>query len=239
VFATDGDLAPLEDLVALADRRDLRLVVDESHALGTVGPDGRGAVVDAGLECEVDVVIATLGNAFGSYGGVVACDSRTARMLTTCARTLLYSTAPAPPVVAGALAALELIAEQPRRIGKLHANARVLRDELAREGFDVAGSETQIVPVIVGDGATALRMCELALDDGVFAQAIRPPAVPEGTARLRLAVMASHTKSELRDAARVLGRAALRAGFRPGAGLPVAAAQTTDEWAALPAAEAA
>jgi glycine C-acetyltransferase/8-amino-7-oxononanoate synthase len=160
-------------------------------------------------------------------------------MLTTCARPLLYSSAPSPPVVAAALAALDLVEEQPRRIDKLHANARALRDELAREGFDVAGSETQIVPVIVGEGRTALRMCELALEDGVFAQAIRPPAVPEGTARVRLAVMASHTKSELRDAAQVLGRAALRAGFRPGAGLPVAAAQTTDEWAALPAAEAA
>lgn len=239
VFATDGDMAPLEDLVDLADRLDLRLVVDESHALGTVGPGGRGAVAEAGLECEIDVVMGTLGGALGSYGGFVACDAQTARMLTTCARTLLYSTAPAPPVVAAALAALDLMEEQPRRIDKLHANARALRDALAREGFDVAGTETQIVPVIVGEGSTALRMCELALEDGVFAQPIRPPAVPAGTARLRLAVMASHTKAELRDAARVLARAALREGFRPGAGLPVAAAQTTDEWAALPAAEAA
>ena len=239
VFATDGDLAPLHDLVDLADRLDLRLIVDESHALGTFGPDGRGAVAEAGLECEIDVVLGSLGNALGSYGGFAACDSQTARTIASSSRTMLYSTAPAPPVVAGALAALDLIEEQPRRIDKLHANARVLRDELAREGFDVAGSETQIVPVIVGEAPVALRMCELALEDGVFCQAIRPPAVPDGTARLRLAVMASHTKSELRDAAQVLGRAALRAGFRPGAGLPVAAAQITDEWAALPAAEAA
>lgn len=240
VFATDGDVAPIEELVRLADTYDVRLVVDESCALGTYGPGGRGVVAEAGLECEVDVVTGTLGHALGASGGFVACDAGTARTLAACTRTLLYSTAPSPPAIAGALAALELVAEQPRRIDKLHANADALREELAREGFDVAGSETQIVPVLVGDTRTALRMCELALHDGVFAQAIRPPAVPEGTARLRLAVMASHTKSELRDAARVLGRAALRAGFRPGAGMPVAAAQqVTDEFAALPAAEAA
>ena len=239
VFATDGDLAPLDDLVDLADRLDLRLVVDESHAIGTVGPEGRGAVAEAGLECEIDVVLGTLGGALGSSGGFVTCDAQTARTLASSARTLLYSSAPSPTVVAAALAALDLMIEQPRRVEKLHANARVLRDELAREGFDVAGTETQIVPMIVGDGPTAMRMCELALEDGVFAQAIRAPAVPAGTARLRLAVMASHTKAELRDAARVLGRAALRTGFRPGVGMPVAAAQITDEWAALPAAEAA
>ncbi|HEX6387934.1 MAG TPA: aminotransferase class I/II-fold pyridoxal phosphate-dependent enzyme, partial [Solirubrobacteraceae bacterium] len=87
------------------------------------------------------------------------------------------------------------------------------------------GSTTQIVPLIVGDAKLAMRICELAIENGVFAQAIRPPTVPEGTSRLRLAVMASHTKDELREAAQVLGRAALQAGFRPGAGLPLAAAQ--------------
>jgi glycine C-acetyltransferase/8-amino-7-oxononanoate synthase len=240
VFAMDGDVAPLEDLVRVAERLDLRLVVDESHAIGTVGPGGRGAVAEAGLECEIDVVVATLGQALGSYGAYAACDTGTARALATAARTLLYSTAPSPPAVAGALAALDLVEEQPRRLDKLQANAGVLRDALAREGFDVAGSSTHIIPVIVGDAETAARMCELALQDGVFVQAISAPAVPAGTARLRLAVMASHTKTELRDAAAVLGRAALRAGFRPDAGLPVAAAhQATDEWAALPAAQAA
>ena len=101
----------------------------------------------------------------------------------------------------------------------------MLRGELAREGFDVAGSSTQIVPIIVGEASTAMRVCEAALERGVFAQAIRQPTVPIGTSRLRLAVMATHTKDELRDAARVLGRAALHAGFRPATAMPVAAAQ--------------
>jgi glycine C-acetyltransferase/8-amino-7-oxononanoate synthase len=108
-------------------------------------------------------------------------------------------------------------------VEKLQANARTIRAELEREGFDVSGSETQIVPIVVGDAARAMQVCEAALAQGVFAQAIRPPTVPQGTSRLRLAVMASHTRSELRDAARVLARAALRAGFQPAAGLPLAA----------------
>jgi len=118
-----------------------------------------------------------------------------------------------------------VLEEQPRRVDRLHANAEVLRGELAREGFDVSGSTTQIVPLIVGDASTAMRVCEAALERGVFAQAIRPPTVPAGTSRLRLAVMATHTKEELRDAAQVLGRAALQAGFRPATAMPMAAAQ--------------
>ena len=118
------------------------------------------------------------------------------------------------------MAALELLEEQPRRVERLQDNAAMLRDELAREGFDVSGSETQIIPLIVGDAGLAMRICEAALEHGVFAQAIRPPTVPEGTSRLRLAVMASHTRAELRDAARVLAQAALRNGFRPSSSVP-------------------
>ena len=222
VFSMDGDLAALEEISDLAQRHDVRLVVDEAHATGCIGPGGCGAVADAGLE--VDVVIGTLGKALGSYGAFAACRAEMARYLTNTSRPLIFSTAPPPPAVAGALASLELLEEQPRRVDRLQANAEVLRAELAREGFDVAGSTTQIVPLIVGDAHTAMRVCEAALQRGVFAQAIRPPTVAPGTARLRLAVMATHTKDELREAARVLGRAALQAGFRPATAMPVAVA---------------
>jgi glycine C-acetyltransferase/8-amino-7-oxononanoate synthase len=171
------------------------------------------------------VIVGTLGKALGAYGAFAACSAETAEFLTNASRPFIYSTAPPPPAVAGALAALELLVEQPRRVEKLQHNADTLRDELAREGFEVAGSTTQIVPLIVGDAGLAMAICEAALERGVFAQAIRPPTVPAGTSRLRLAVMASHTKTELRDAARALGRAALQRGFRPGAGVPIAAAQ--------------
>jgi glycine C-acetyltransferase/8-amino-7-oxononanoate synthase len=224
VFSMDGDVAPLAEIAELAQRSGARLVVDEAHGTGCLGPGGRGAVAEAGLEGEVDVVVGTLGKALGSYGAYATCSAQMAQFLTNTARPLIFSTAPPPPAVAGALAALELLEEQPRRVEKLRANADVLRDALDREGFHVEGSTTQIVPLIVGDAALAMRICEHAIEAGVFAQAIRPPTVPEGTSRLRLAVMASHTKDELREAAQVLGRAALRAGFRPGAGIPAAAA---------------
>ncbi|MDX6690096.1 MAG: 8-amino-7-oxononanoate synthase [Solirubrobacteraceae bacterium] len=225
VFSMDGDLAPLEEIADLARRHDVRLAVDEAHSTGCLGPGGRGAVADAGLEGEVDVVIGTLGKALGAYGAFAACSAEIAQFLTNTARPLIFSTAPPPPAIAAALAALEILEEQPRRVDRLQANALVLRSELAREGFDVAGSTSQIIPLIVGEAQTAMRVCEAALERGVFAQAIRPPTVAPGTSRLRLAVMASHTKDELREAARVIGRAALKAGFRPATAIPVAVAQ--------------
>jgi glycine C-acetyltransferase/8-amino-7-oxononanoate synthase len=225
VFSMDGDVAPLAGIVELARRYGCRVVVDEAHGTGCVGPEGRGAVAEAGLEGEVDVVTGTLGKALGSYGGFVACDHVTARFLVHSARTLLYSTALPPVAAAAAMAALDLLEEQPRRVEKLRANAEALRDGLAREGFEVSGAAAHVIPLVVGDADLACRIVDHALELGVFAEAVRPPAVPEGTARVRVSTMASHTRQELRGAATALGRAALRAGFRPGAGLPVAAAQ--------------
>jgi glycine C-acetyltransferase/8-amino-7-oxononanoate synthase len=225
VFSMDGDIAPLHEITELARRHGARTVVDEAHGTGCLGPGGRGAVADAGLEGEVDVVIGTLGKALGAYGAFAACSAQMRDYLTNTARSLIFSTALPPPAVAAALAALEVLGEHPEMVDRLHGNADALRDELAREGFEVAGSTTQIVPLVVGDADLAMRVCENAIENGVFAQAIRPPTVPPGTSRLRIALMATHTRDELRAAARTLGRAALQAGFRPGAGVPVAAAQ--------------
>jgi 8-amino-7-oxononanoate synthase len=228
VFSMDGDVAPLAELAELAGEYGVRLMVDEAHGTGAIGPEGRGAVAEAGVEAEVDVLVGTLGKALGSYGAYVCCEQSVARYLINTVRSLIFSTALPPTAVAAALAALDLLVEQPRRVEKLQSNAEVLREGLAREGFDVSGSGTQIIPLIVGEASTAVRMTEAALELGVFAQAIRPPTVADGTSRLRLAVMASHTKEELREAARSLGRAALRAGFRPGSGVPLAAAQVRE-----------
>jgi 8-amino-7-oxononanoate synthase len=217
VFSMDGDVAPLGELVELAQRHRVRLVVDEAHATGTLGPGGRGALAEAGLEDQVDVIVGTLGKALGAYGAFAACDRQMARYLINSARTFIFSTAPPPPAVAGALAALELLQERPRRVDRLRSNAGVLRSELGREGFGVGGSRTHIMPLVVGDPALAVEMCEKALARGVFAQAIRPPTVPPMTSRLRLAVMASHREEELRTAARTLAQAARAAGFEPGA----------------------
>jgi glycine C-acetyltransferase/8-amino-7-oxononanoate synthase len=215
VFSMDGDVAPLPSLVELAHRRRLRLVVDDAHGTGVLGPDGRGTCAEADLDQEVDVIVGTLGKALGSYGAFVACDRKLARYLINAARTFIFSTAPPPPAVAGALAALDELEQRPERVRKLGTNAAVLRQELARGGFDVRGSRTQIVPLIIGDARLAMEICEAALERGVFAQAIRPPTVPPMTSRLRLAVMASHREEELRAAARTLVEVARTKGVEP------------------------
>jgi 8-amino-7-oxononanoate synthase len=216
VFSMDGDIAPLEQIVELGQRYDARVMVDDAHGMGAIGPGGRGSVAAAGLEGEVDVVVGTLGKALGSYGAYVCCDKSMAKYLINTARTLIFSTALSPPAVAAAMAALGLLREQPRRVEKLQRNAEVLREALAAEGLPVPDFSTQIVPLIVGDANDAVRASERALERGVFAQAIRPPTVPAGTSRLRLALMASHTKSELREAGRVLA-ACIPAGAREAA----------------------
>ena len=219
VFSMDGDVAPLRDIVELARRHDARVMVDEAHGTGCIGPGGRGLVAELGLESEVDVIVGTLGKALGSYGAYVLCDETMAEYLINTARTLIFSTALPPPAVAAALAALGLLSEQPRRVEKLQRNARVLREALAESGVPVENGATPIVPLIVGDSDAAVAAGERALERGIFAPAIRPPTVPAGTSRLRLAVMASHTKSELREAASVLAAtvpASVRRPVEPG-----------------------
>jgi 8-amino-7-oxononanoate synthase len=216
MFSLDGDVAPLEDLVELAQRQRVRMLADESHALGTTGPGGRGALAQHGLEDQVDVIVGTLGEALGSYGAFAACDRVMTQYLLHAARTLAFSTAPAPPAVAGALAALELLEERPRLVDKLHANAAALRGGLEAEGFGLAGSSrAHIMAFTVGEPELALRLCEDALNRGVFAQAMVPPASPAAASGVRLAVMASHRAEELHAAARILAQAARAVGFEP------------------------
>jgi glycine C-acetyltransferase/8-amino-7-oxononanoate synthase len=215
VFSMDGDVAPLADIVELAKAHDARVMVDEAHATGALGEGGRGAVAQAGLQGEADAIVGTLGKALGSYGAYVCGSEQMVRYLVNTARTLIFSTAPSPPSTAGALAALELLEERPEKVARLHRAARALRGALAEEGFAVRDSDMHIVPLVVGDCDDAVRLCRAALERGVFAQAIRPPTVPDGTSRLRLAAMASHTTAELRQAAKALGDAAREVGLDP------------------------
>ena len=193
----DGDRAPLEGLLALAERYRCRLMVDEAHATGTVGPGGRGTVADAGLSGEVDLVIGTLGKALGSYGAYACADAEIVEYLVNTARSLIFSTALPPPSVAAADEALALLEAGPEMVQRLGVNAAVLREAIEAEGLPVGRSESQIVPVEVGDSAQAMRLSEALLEHGVFAQGIRPPTVPEGTARLRFTAMATHDPGAL------------------------------------------
>jgi 8-amino-7-oxononanoate synthase len=208
VFSMDGDIAPLAEIVALAKAYGARTIVDEAHAIGAIGPKGRGAIAQAGLQGEVDIAIGTLGKALGSYGAYACASEEMIRYLINTARSLIFSTAPSPPAIAGALAALELLEAEPHRVQRLRSNARALRRALTATGIATDDAEMHIVPLIVGEERAAVDLCEAALERGVFAQAIRPPTVAPGTSRLRLAVMATHTADELGEAAKVLAEAA-------------------------------
>jgi 8-amino-7-oxononanoate synthase len=215
VFSMDGDIAPLEELAELSRHHRCRLLVDEAHATGCVGPGGRGSVAAAGLGGEVDVIVGTLGKALGGYGAYVCGSSQLVEFLINAARPFIFSTAPPPPAVAAAQAALELLTEEPQRVERLRTNAEALREGLRAEGLEPIGSETQIVPLVVGEADDAMALCERLLADGVFAQAIRPPTVPPGTCRLRLTTMATHRIAQLHHAARLIGRAVRELGLAP------------------------
>jgi glycine C-acetyltransferase/8-amino-7-oxononanoate synthase len=213
VFSMDGDIAPLRGLAELARCHGCRLMVDEAHATGAIGPGGRGSVAAAGLEGEVDVVVGTLGKALGAYGAYVCAGAETVDFLVNSARPFVFSTAPPPPAVAAAAAALELLAAQPHLPERLQDNAATLRSALAAEGLTAGRSRTQIVPIEVGDAGRTMELCERVLERGVFAQGIRPPTVPEGSSRLRFTVMATHRAGELERAAKLVGAAAREIGL--------------------------
>jgi 8-amino-7-oxononanoate synthase len=207
VFSMDGDIAPLPELAELAQQNRCRLMVDEAHATGCIGPGGRGSVAAAGLTGEVDVIVGTLGKALGGYGAYVCGCRELMDFLVNTARPFIFSTAPPPPAIGAALAALELLTKQPDRVERLRRNAASLREDLRAQGLEPLGAETQIVPLLIGEADDAVEICERLLEQGIFAQAIRPPTVPPGTSRLRLTAMATHSITDLRDAAQQIGAA--------------------------------
>jgi glycine C-acetyltransferase/8-amino-7-oxononanoate synthase len=207
VFSMDGDLAPLTGIAELARRHGARVVVDEAHATGVIGPGGRGLVAALGLEREIDVVIGTLSKALGGYGAFACCDREMASFLINRARTLIFSTGLPPASAAAALTSLRLLREDRSIVHRLRSNARLLRDELAAYGSAVEPGEMPIIPLLVGDPQTAMTICQEALRGRVFVQAIRPPTVPDGTSRLRAVATAANDQGHLRYAAGVLAAA--------------------------------
>jgi 8-amino-7-oxononanoate synthase len=223
LFSMDGDVAPLEGLVGLARDRGCRLMVDEAHATGSLGPGGRGSVAAAGLTDEVDLIVGTLGKALGSYGAYVCADGELVELLLNTARPFIFSTAPPPPALGAALRALEILEREPQRVETLHANALALRGALAEEGLAPGGSATQIVPVPIGDAKPTMELSERLFEQGVFVQGIRPPTVPRDSSRLRFTVMATHREAELRSAARLVGALARELRTAAPGAVPVAA----------------
>jgi 8-amino-7-oxononanoate synthase len=201
VYSMDGDLAPLVELVALARRFGAIVMLDDAHGTGTLGKGGRGTAealgVRLGNEAGIDVLTGTLGKALGSFGAFVAGSARLRELLVNTARSFIFSCALAPPQVAAARAALRLVEREPWRREQLAARAARLRQRLAVRGVSTAPSSTHIVPVRVGDNRRSMALCERLLARGFYAQGIRWPSVPEGTARLRITPIATHRDEEI------------------------------------------
>ena len=195
LFSMDGDIAPLKELARLARSFDAGLLVDEAHALGVFGPEGRGLAAAAGVE--PDLIVGTLGKSLGVAGAFVAGSEEAVALIRNRARSFVYSTAPPPMLARAAIASLELVrnADEARRVLLGHADA--LRSGLRQLGFDVPPGSSQILPVLIGGNERTMRISAQLLDRGVFVQGIRPPTVAEGTARLRLTAMATHRPEQI------------------------------------------
>lgn len=200
IFSMDGDAAPLREITELAVRHDAMVMVDEAHATGVIGARGSGLVEELGLQDRVTVQMGTLGKALGGFGAYVAARSDVIDHLVNHARTFIFTTALPPPVAAAAIAALDLVAKEPERRQRLRSNATRLGHGLRAIGYSVPGSDSHILPVIVGEADETMQLSTKLLEHGVFAHGIRPPTVPPGTSRIRATVMATHSGNDI-DAA--------------------------------------
>ncbi|MHC1566388.1 MAG: 8-amino-7-oxononanoate synthase [Candidatus Syntropharchaeia archaeon] len=199
IFSMDGDIAPLREIADLAEEYDASLFVDEAHATGVIGKNGRGVVDLFGLKDRIEIQMGTLSKAIASSGGYVAGNSELIDFLINRARSFIFSTALPPPVVGSAIAAIDVIEKDEDRRKHLWENVNFFRKGLEEIGVNVMG-ETQIVPILIGDARRTVEISEQLEREGVFVTGIRPPTVPPNTSRLRATIMATHTKEDLEGA---------------------------------------
>ncbi len=204
VFSMDGDIAPLAEIAVLAEKHGAMLMVDEAHASGTFGPNGAGLIREHGLEGSVTVSMGTLSKALAGYGGFVACSSLLRKLLVSSSRAFIYTTAPPPAVIGGALGAMDVLEASPRLGNILQANADYFRSLLHEGGLDTLQSQSQIIPIVIGDNEKAVATSKLLREQGIIAAAIRPPTVPSGSARLRLSITLAHHVDDLECAAKAI-----------------------------------
>ena len=204
VFSMDGDLAPLPQLVELAQSYSAILIIDDAHGTGVLGSRGRGTVEHFGLDGNVDIIMGTMGKALGCFGAFIAGTGELREYLINRARTFIFTTALPPSVVAGAIESLHVIEQEPQRRGALWSNVSFFRTGLQKIGFNTLESATPIIPILVGEARKAVAIAHDLMKDRIFIQAIRPPAVPEGTSRLRVTIMATHAHEDLERALEAL-----------------------------------
>ncbi|HEX7449423.1 MAG TPA: 8-amino-7-oxononanoate synthase [Pirellulales bacterium] len=192
LFSMDGDLAPLVELSELAQKHDCMLLVDEAHATGVFGDQGRGACELLGVERQVSVRIGTLSKALGGAGGFVCGRRSLIEWLVNRARTYVFSTALPPAIAAAAIAAIDIVRDEPQRRERLLGRSRRLAAKLREQGWNVGPTESQIIPLLVGEPQRALELSAALAERGMWAPPIRPPSVPAGAARLRISLSAAH-----------------------------------------------
>jgi glycine C-acetyltransferase len=197
VFSMDGDIARLPEIVDAAEAAEAIVYVDDAHASGVLGRNGRGSIDHFDLHGRVHVQVGTLSKAIGVLGGYVAGPATLRTILEHKARPFLFSTSHPPAVAAACLAAIDVLEAEPERIERLWENTRIFKEGLARLGFDIGQSETPITPVIAGSGALAMKLSDRLFEEGVFAQGIGFPTVPDDRSRVRTIVTAEHTREEL------------------------------------------
>ncbi|HYT29224.1 MAG TPA: glycine C-acetyltransferase [Actinomycetota bacterium] len=201
VFSMDGDIAPVPDLVAVADKHGAIFMIDDAHASGVLGPGGKGTVAHYGLDpARVDIQVGTLSKAIGVLGGFIAGPEHLIEWLVNRGRPFLFSTSAPPAVAAACITALDIIHDEPDRIDRLWANTRFFKQGLHDLGFDTGASETPITPVIAGEEEKAQDLSRLLFEEGVFTPPIVYPTVPKGTSRVRTIVTADHTRADLQEA---------------------------------------
>jgi glycine C-acetyltransferase len=216
VFSMDGDLGPLPDLCALAEEFGCIMMVDDAHASGVFGRNGRGTIDHFDVHGRVDVQVGTLSKAFGALGGYVAGTRALIDFLHHRARPFLFSTSHPPAVAAACIAAVDVLLEEPGLIERLWENTRFFKQGLRALGFDTGVSESPITPVIAGDGALAMKLSDGLFDRGVFAQGIAFPTVARDKARVRTIVTATHTRDELQFALDAFAQVGRHLGMIPG-----------------------
>jgi 8-amino-7-oxononanoate synthase len=204
LFSMDGDLAPLAELADLAERHEAMLLIDEAHATGVFGPNGRGAAEQLGVEHRVDVRVGTLSKGLGSVGGFVAGSRSLVEWLLNRARPYIFSTAPPAAMAGAALAALDVVHNEPERRQGLLSRAEALRKRLAEQGWDVGRSASQIIPVVVHEPERAVGLCAELRRRDLFVPAIRAPTVPKGESCLRISLTCAHTQQMIDDLAEAL-----------------------------------
>ncbi len=197
VFSTGGEIVDLPKVVELAKKYKARLYVDDAHAIGVIGKGGRGTPSEFGLEDEVDLQMGTFSKTFASLGGFVAGDAKVIDYIKHFGPSLIFSASPTPSSVAAAMAALDILEQEPERVDRLIKNTDFVRSELKNAGFTIIEGRTAIVPVIVGDDELAFKMWRMLYDEGVFVNVFISPGVPQGRQMMRTSYMSTHEKEHL------------------------------------------